>query len=232
MPVNYDDFHPVTSLQCLQLSTVGRADACLSPRPGELSYCKIPNNRWAFICFNQLTDQAFFWDQAAIWDRRLIPFSQKSRMKMSQTSPASQWTHASFWAIIVHLLQMKLLRQRKWFSQPALVANSSSLLLLTVVFICFTIALIILRDTLLACPFANNPFPHVYLKLLVSLPPPNRRPDPVAVLPLSRTDAEAQFEFDSVILTDRKKAQHVKKVKTKNVQCQWSRLPWCFKRIN
>ena len=39
----------------------------------------------AFICFNHLTDQAF------IWDRRLIPSSQKSGMKMSQTSPASRW---------------------------------------------------------------------------------------------------------------------------------------------
>ena len=32
----------------------------------------------AIICFNHLTDQAFIWEQAAIWDRRLIPSSQKS----------------------------------------------------------------------------------------------------------------------------------------------------------
>ena len=50
---------------------------------GERTYRKIPNNSRAFICFNHLTDQAF------IWDRRLIPSSQKSGMKMSQTSPAS-----------------------------------------------------------------------------------------------------------------------------------------------
>ena len=41
---------------------------------------------------------------------------------------------------------MKLLRRRERFSQPALAANSSSLLSLTVAYICF--ALIILRDTL------------------------------------------------------------------------------------
>ena len=34
------------------------------------------------------------------------------------------------------------------------------------------------------------------------------------------------------ILTDRKQAQHVKKVKNKNVQCQWSsRLPFYFLRF-
>ena len=44
----------------------------------------------AFSCLNHLTNQAFIWDQAAIWDRRLIPSSQKSEMKMSQTSPASR----------------------------------------------------------------------------------------------------------------------------------------------
>ena len=30
-----------------------------------------------FICFNYLTDQAFIWDQVAIWDRHLIPSPQK-----------------------------------------------------------------------------------------------------------------------------------------------------------
>ena len=32
MPVNHDESHLVISLLCLQLSTVGRADACLSPQ--------------------------------------------------------------------------------------------------------------------------------------------------------------------------------------------------------
>ena len=43
---------------------------------------------------------------------------------------------------------MKLLRRRKRFSQPALTDNSSSLLSLMVAYICFSIALIILRDAL------------------------------------------------------------------------------------
>ena len=47
------------------------------------------NDSLAFICFNHLTDQAFIWDQGAVWGRHLIPSSQKSGMKMSQTSPAS-----------------------------------------------------------------------------------------------------------------------------------------------
>ena len=32
----------------------------------------------AFICFNHLTDQAFIWDQAAIWNRRLKFLSLKN----------------------------------------------------------------------------------------------------------------------------------------------------------
>ena len=36
------------------------------------NYHKMPNNSQAFICFNLLTDQAF------IWDRRLIPSTQKT----------------------------------------------------------------------------------------------------------------------------------------------------------
>ena len=58
----------------------------------ELSYRNIPNNGGAFICFNHLTDQTFIWDQAAIWNRRLILSSQKSGLKMSQSSPAFRWT--------------------------------------------------------------------------------------------------------------------------------------------
>ena len=52
-----------------------------------------------------------------------------------------------FNSIDVHPLQVKLLRQRKLFSQPALATNSSSVLSLTVAYICFAISLIILRDT-------------------------------------------------------------------------------------
>ena len=50
-----------------------------------------------------------------------------------------------------------------------------------VAYICFAIALIILWDTL-SCPFAENAYPHVYLRLLANLPPPSsRQPGPVAV---------------------------------------------------
>ena len=54
----------------------------------------------------------------------------------------------AFNSLVVRLLQVKLLWRRKQFSQPALVANSLSLLSLTVAYICFAITLIILQDTL------------------------------------------------------------------------------------
>ena len=79
-----------------------------------------------FICFNHLTDQAFIWDQAAVWER-------------------------------------------KRFSQPALAVNSSSLLSLTLAYICFAIALIILQDTLLW---------RAHLQITHSI----RQPGPFAVL--------------------------------------------------
>ena len=72
-------------------------------------------------------------------------------------------------------LQVKLLRQRKWFSQPALAANSSSLLSFMVAYICFTIALVILRDALLwrACLLITHS--HMFISsssLAFFLPPP------------------------------------------------------------
>ena len=79
MPVSHGESRLVTSLLCLQLST----DACLSPRQGELSCRKLLNNSQGVYLF-QSTDQAFIWDS-------LIPFFQKSGMKTSKTSPASQW---------------------------------------------------------------------------------------------------------------------------------------------
>ena len=47
----------------------------MSLSPGRESYhiVKYQIIAGAFICFNHLTDEAFIWDQAAIWDRRLIP---------------------------------------------------------------------------------------------------------------------------------------------------------------
>ena len=95
-----------------------------------------------FICFSHLTDQV------AIWDRRLINSSQKSGMKMSQTPPTFRWILWHPAGQFVRLPQVKLLRRRKRCSQPPLPANSSSLLSLTVAYICFAITLIILWDTL------------------------------------------------------------------------------------
>ena len=91
---------------------------------------------------------------------------------------------ASFLAVVVRLLQVKLLRRRKLFSRPALTANSSSLLSLTVAHICFSVAPDhFTGHPLVACPFADNPTLHVYLKLLARLlPPSTRQPGPVAVL--------------------------------------------------
>ena len=82
------------------------------------------------------------------------------------------------------LLQLKLLRRRKRFIQPALTANSSSLLSLMVVYIFFLHRPDhFVGHSLVACPFADNSFLHVYLKLLASLlPPSTRQPGPVAVL--------------------------------------------------
>ena len=77
------------------------------------------------------------------------------------------------------LLHVKLL-WRKRFIQPAFVANSSSH---------GGVHLFLHRPdhfaghSLVACPFAGNSSPHVYLKLLASLlPPSTRQPGPVAVL--------------------------------------------------
>ena len=82
----------------------------------------------------------------------------------------------AFNSIVVRLLQVKLLRWRKWFSQPALVANSASLLVTHG-------GVHLFRHhpdhfaghSLMACPFADNPSQHVYLKLLARLLPTSTR---------------------------------------------------------
>ena len=85
-----------------------------------------------------------------------------------------------------------MLRRRKRFSQPALAANSSFLLSLTVAYIGFTIALIILRDTLSWRAHLLITHPHMFISgssLAFFLPPPGS-----LVLLLSSSDsAEAQF---------------------------------------
>ena len=82
----------------------------------------------------------------------------------------------AFNSIVVRLLQVKLLRWRKWFNQPALVANSASLLVTHG-------GVHLFRHhpdhfaghSLMACPFADNPSQHVYLKLLARLLPTSTR---------------------------------------------------------
>ena len=83
------------------------------------TYCKLPNNSWGVYLFQSL-------NRAGVYLRSGGNFGQ------------------AFNSIVVHLLQVKLLRRRKWFSQPALTANSSSLLSLTEAYICFANTLIIL----------------------------------------------------------------------------------------
>ena len=140
-------------------------------------YCKIPNNSQGVYLFQPLNrpggnlGQAFNSFLPKIRDENVINVTSSSVNSL-----------ASFYK--------KLLRRRKRFSQPLPAVNPSSLLSLTVAYIYF--ALIILRDTLVACPFADNSFPHVYLKLLSSLLPPFHQAAWSCCCP-PRTDAEAQF---------------------------------------
>ena len=164
----------ITSLLCLQLSTVGQTNACLSP-PGRESYHTVTYHiiAGAFICFNHLTDQVFIWDQAAIWDRRLIPSSQKSEMKMSQTSPASR-------LILWHPSGQYLSSASEVVAAEETINPTSahSKLLISAVmvaYICFSIALIILRDTLSWRARLLITHPCMFISgssLTFSLPPP------------------------------------------------------------
>ena len=132
--------------------TLSGLDACQPmhvslPGPGELSYRKIPNNSRGIYLFQSLNrpglylgpgsnmEQAFNFFLSKIWDENVTNFASFSVNSLAILGNSC-------------LLQVKLLRQRKRFSQPALPTNFSSLLSLTVVYICFATALIILRDTL------------------------------------------------------------------------------------
>ena len=153
---------------------------------------------------------------------------------------------------------MKLLRQRKRFSQTALAANSSSLL----AYICFAL-IIFAGHSLMVSLFADNSLPHVYVKLLARLLPGSLalllsssdkhwssvwffRPSltllgstekplvAVPSFPLHIYDRKFEFQvvlfiFLLLIPTDRKQHNTWKKAKKKNVQCQWSRLLPLFK---
>ena len=110
---------------CLQLSTVMHVSL-----PGQEGYHTVND---------QIIAGAFIWDQLAILDRCLIPSSQTPGWKCHKLRQLL----CEFSGIF---LQVKLLWRRKRFSQPALAANSSSLLSLMVAYICF--AMIILWNTL------------------------------------------------------------------------------------
>ena len=175
MPVSHDESPLVASLLCLQLSTVGQADASLSP--GRESYHTVTYQiiAGAFICFNHLTDQAFIWDQAAIWDRRLIPSSQKSEMKMSQTSPASR-------LILWHPSGQYLSSASEVVAAEETIQPTSTHSKLLISAVTHGGGHLFLHrpdhfagHSLVACPFADHPSPHVYLKLLASLLPPSTR---------------------------------------------------------
>ena len=141
-----------------------------------LTYHKIPNNSrgvYLFQSFNKPgvylgpgsnLGQVFNSFLSKIWDENVTNFTIFSVNSL-----------ASFWAIVVRLLQVKLLRRRKLFSRPALTANSSSLLSLTVAHICFSITLIILRDTLSWCARLLITQPCMFISsssLAFFLPPP------------------------------------------------------------
>ena len=110
-------------LHCLQLSTVMHVSL-----PGRESYHTVN-------C--QIMAEVFIWDQVAIWDRRLIPSTQKSGMKMSQTWPASRWIvwHPSASEVVATEEMIQLTNARSKLLIPAVTHGGA-------------MALIIMRDTL------------------------------------------------------------------------------------
>ena len=172
----------VSSPLCCVCSWALWAEPMHVSRPGRESYHTYQIIARAFICFNHLTDQAFSWDQAAIWDKRLIPSSQKWWIALilgwkchKLRQPLCEFSGV--------LLQVKLLRRRKRFSQPAL---ASKLLISAVTHSgvhLFRHRHDHFSHSLMACLFPDHLPPHVYLKLLASLlPTSTRQPGPVAVL--------------------------------------------------
>ena len=152
------------------LSAVSAADncglnRCMSLSPGWESYHTVTYQiiAEAFICFNHLTDQTFIWDQAAIWARRLIPSSQKSRMKMSQTLPASVNSLAFFFNWSCCSRGKDLVNQHSW-QTPHLCCHGG-------VHLFSHCPDHFAGQFLVACPC-----------LLITQPPSTRQPGPVAVL--------------------------------------------------
>ena len=117
-------------------------------------------------------------DEYRKWPNNLFQSLNRPGVYLGSGSNLGQ----AFNSIVVRLLQVKLLRWRKWFNQPALVANSASLLVTHG-------GVHLFRHhpdhfaghSLMACPFADNPSQHVYLKLF--LPPPGRCLSCVFLLP-------------------------------------------------
>ena len=124
----------------------------------------------AFIYLNHLTDQAF------IWDKRLIPSSQKSGMKMSWTLPASRWIlwhpSASEVVVVEEMIQPTSTRCKLLIS--AVTHGGGHLFRLHPDHFA--------GHSLVASPFTHNSSLHVYLRLLASLlPPSTRQPGSAAV---------------------------------------------------
>ena len=114
------------------------------------------------------------WDQA-------IPSSQKSGMKMSQTSPA-------FWWILWHPSGQYLSSAIEVVAAEETIYPTSTHCKLPISAVTHGGVHLFCPDhfvgpSLVACPFADNSSPHFYVRLLASLlPPSSRQPGPAAVL--------------------------------------------------
>ena len=142
---------------------MGQTDACLSPRAGRVIILY-------HICFSHLTDQAFIWDQAAIWDIKIPDENVTNFASLSVNSLASlcKWSCCSGGKDLVNQHSRKLLMSAVTHGGVHLFRHRPDHFA---------------GHALVACPFADHPFPHVYLKLLASLlPPSTRQPSPVADL--------------------------------------------------
>ena len=87
----------VASRHLSAVSAAEHCDPCLSPRPGELSYRKIPNNSWGVYLFQSLNRPGVYLGQAfnslltKIQDENVTNFSS-----FSVNSPASCWAIVVF----------------------------------------------------------------------------------------------------------------------------------------
>ena len=142
------------------------------PGPGELSYYNIPNNSRGAYFFQSLNRPGVYFGSGGNLGQAFNSFLSKIRDEdVTNFASLSVNSLASF-------CNWSLLQRRKRYSEPALAANSSSLLPRWRTFVSPSPWSI--SGTL---PFADHPFRHVYLRLLACLlPPSTRQPGPVAVL--------------------------------------------------